>query len=107
MGQKYLGYTLQYFSYTNLFKTDYSGTNVSRFLFAIAQSFLRYNCFVNIPNFIVVQDSEIKIGCFRGSGSDFFFLEGQNGLPTKLNFMKNLSAGAFASTPPSPHKEKG
>ena len=30
--------------------------------------------FANIPNFIVENDFEIKIGCYRGSGGDLFFL---------------------------------
>ena len=47
--------------------------------------------FANIPNFVVEKDSEMKIGCNRGSGGDFFFFEfwiffeGQ-----KLGFPKNF-----------------
>ena len=28
--------------------------------------------FANIPNFIVERDSEIRIGCYRGLGGDYF-----------------------------------
>ena len=62
---------------------------------------------VNIPNFIEEKDSEIKIGCYWGSGDDLFFFRfmkffrgakmgvppisgGQVFLPPSLNRVKSL-----------------